>query len=51
MGRVRLHMADNRLPKRAFNSKMQGKRPVEKPHKRREDAVTEDAPNMIGIRG
>jgi len=45
-----VRMPDNRLPKRALDSRMQGRRPNRRPRKRWEDGVTEDAQNLIGVR-
>jgi len=41
-----VRLPDNRLPKRALNSRMQGRRPKGRPRKRWEDGVTEDAQKL-----
>lgn len=43
-------MGEDRLPRMAFDRRIQGiRRPVEKPRKRWEDAVTNDTHALVGL--
>jgi hypothetical protein len=45
-----IRMEKNRMPKKALQQTIHGKRRVGKPRKRWEDGVTEDAVELLGIR-
>lgn len=45
-----VRMQDTKLPKRAVDSKMQGRIPKVRPRKQREDEVAKDARNLLGVK-